>query len=163
LYTSWQGSVDDHTVVLKKSRYSNIWGVLDFATVVRNIQKDGYANDPEYANKLIKIYNAYNLGQYDIGTASPTNKDDNKETKPAENPAGKILWTVQTGAFKVKANAEALRQKLIYKGFKDAFIVYTVADKLYRVQLGAFSVKDNAMKLQNELKAKKIDSFIKQK
>lgn len=38
-------------------------------------------------------------------------------------PEAKTLYRVQIGAFSVKANAEAYKQKAIKAGFKDAFIV----------------------------------------
>ena len=159
-YSNYLESVADHTVFLSKARYKNIHGVLDFVTVAKNIKADGYATSPTYAQTLIDTYNKYNLVQYDIGTAS-TSTSDVKPDTPA--PSSKVIYTVQTGAYRMKANAEAMKSKLVYKGYKDAFIVYTAVDKLYRVQLGAFSIKDNAIKLQKELKSKGIESMIKQK
>ena len=161
-YNNYLESVADHTVFLNRPRYKSIHGVLDFVTVAKNIKADGYATSPTYAQTLIDTYNTYKLGQYDIGTASTITTDPKSDT-PSTPASSKVLYTVQTGAYRIKSNAEAMKSKLIYKGYKDAFIVYTSVDRLYRVQLGAFSVKDNAVKLQKELKAKGIESMIKQK
>ena len=57
-----------------------------------------------------------------------------------EKPSGS-LYRVQTGAFKVKANADAMLAKVKAKGF-DTYMV-KVGD-LYKIQVGAFKVKANA-------------------
>jgi len=50
--------------------------------------------------------------------------DVTAELKKAETPeTPKTLYRVQVGAFSVKANAEAMRDKLIRAGFDDAYIV----------------------------------------
>ena len=71
--------------------------------------------------------------------------------------APKHYWRVQTGAFKVKANADALVAKLKAKGY-DTYIVQ-VGD-YYKVQLGAFSKRENADKLAVQLKLDGFDTYI---
>lgn len=69
----------------------------------------------------------------------------------------KTLYRVQTGAFKQKANADALAAKLKAAGFD----TYTVQiDGLYKVQVGAYSVKANADAISGKLKAAGYDNFI---
>jgi N-acetylmuramoyl-L-alanine amidase CwlA len=67
------------------------------------------------------------------------------------------LFRVQTGAFSVKANADALLAKVKAAGF-DTYMIQ--ADGLYKVQVGAFSVKANADAMMAKLKAKGFDVFI---
>ena len=71
-----------------------------------------------------------------------------------------ILYRVQTGAFRVRANAEAHLTRVKAMGF-DAYI--TSADEggaLYRVQTGAFRVKANAEAYLAEVKATGLDAYI---
>lgn len=75
----------------------------------------------------------------------------------APQPSGKVLYRVQTGAFKVKKNAEALEAKVKAAGF-DTYV--TIVDNMYKVQVGAFSKKDNATALAAKLKAAGFDCFI---
>ncbi len=80
--------------------------------------------------------------------------------KPVEgNTGGNAgLYKVQTGAFAVKGNADALAAKLKAAGF-DTYIV-KVGD-LYKVQVGAYSVKTNADAMLAKLKAAGYsDAFI---
>lgn len=69
----------------------------------------------------------------------------------------KTLYRVQTGAFSVKKNADAMLTKVKKAGF-DAFI--TKIGGLYKVQVGAFSVKANANAQLRKVKAAGFDAFI---
>lgn len=77
--------------------------------------------------------------------------------KPApEKPSGG-LYRVQTGAFKSKANADAMLAKVKAKGF-DTYMV-KVGD-LYKIQVGAFKVKANAEAALKKLQAAGFSGFI---
>lgn len=73
-----------------------------------------------------------------------------------EKPSGS-LYRVQTGAFKVKANADAMLAKVKAKGF-DTYMV-KVGD-LYKIQAGAFKVKANAEAMMKKLQAAGFSAFI---
>ena len=77
--------------------------------------------------------------------------------KPApEKPSGS-LYRVQTGAFKSKANADAMLAKVKAKGF-DTYIVKV--GELYKIQVGAFKVKANAEAMMKKLQAAGFSAFI---
>lgn len=77
--------------------------------------------------------------------------------KPApEKPSGG-LYRVQTGAFKSKANADAMLTKVKAKGF-DTYMVK--AGDLYKIQVGAFKVKANAEAMMKKLQAAGFSAFI---
>lgn len=66
-YPSWQESVNDHSsLFLRLDRYANLRGEKDYATACRNVQADGYATAPNYADSLIKLIEQYNLAKYDV-------------------------------------------------------------------------------------------------
>ena len=67
------------------------------------------------------------------------------------------IYRVQTGAFKDRANADALLKKIKAAGF-DTYMVK--ADNLYKIQVGAFSKKANADTIVSKLKAAGFDAFI---
>jgi len=79
-----------------------------------------------------------------------------KKEKPPQAKPG-VLYRVQTGAFKNKANADALLAKVKAAGF-DTYMIQ--ADGLYKVQVGAFSVKSNADAMAKKLKSKGFDVYI---
>lgn len=66
-YNTWQESFDDHAKLLTTaSRYANCLNYKnDPDQFARELQKAGYATDPEYASKLISTMRANNLYQYD--------------------------------------------------------------------------------------------------
>lgn len=76
---------------------------------------------------------------------------------PAPQPSGKVLYKVQTGAFKNKANAEMLSAQVNTAGFK-SIVVYIGG--LYKVQVGAYSKKENADQQAAKLKAAGFNCFI---
>lgn len=82
---------------------------------------------------------------------------DGLKDKPKEDNTSKVLYRVQTGAFKNKANADALLAKVKAAGF-DTYMIQ--ADGLYKVQVGAFSVKSNADAMAKKLKSKGFDVYI---
>ncbi len=64
-YNSWQESIEDHGRLLQNSRYAKAMAVKnDPDQFARELQKAGYATDPEYASKLISIMKSNNLYQY---------------------------------------------------------------------------------------------------
>lgn len=73
-----------------------------------------------------------------------------------EKPSGS-LYRVQTGAFKVKANADAMLAKVKAKGFS-AYV--TKVGELYKIQVGAFKVKANAEAMMKKLQAAGFSAFI---
>ncbi len=83
------------------------------------------------------------------------------DDKPAPSPSPEVpsgtLYRVQTGAFKNRANADALEAKLKKDGF-DTYMV--TADGLYKVQVGAYSKKANADSMAAKLKAKGYETYI---
>jgi flagellar rod assembly protein/muramidase FlgJ len=64
-YNSWQESIEDHGRLLQNARYAaamrNAGNPDQFA---RELQRAGYATDPEYASKLISIMKSNNFYQY---------------------------------------------------------------------------------------------------
>lgn len=75
----------------------------------------------------------------------------------APQQASKVLYRVQTGAFKNKSNAQVLEAKIKNAGFATYI---TKVDGLYKVQVGAYSNKKNANAQAAKLKAAGFDCFV---
>ena len=67
------------------------------------------------------------------------------------------LYYVQTGAYKVKSNADAQLAKVKAAGF-DAIL--KKSGELYRVQVGAYSKRENAVAMEKKLKAAGFPTYI---
>lgn len=78
-------------------------------------------------------------------------------TPPPVPPEAKTLYYVQTGAYSIKANADAQYHKVKAAGF-DAII--KKAGNLYRVQVGAYSVRANADAQAAKLKAAGFETYV---
>lgn len=85
-YKHAEESYEDHSLFLQKERYKPLFEleVTDYKGWARTLRQCGYATDPGYAGKLIKIIEDYNLTRFD--SAAPSNK---KSTTPTavEAPA----------------------------------------------------------------------------
>jgi len=69
------------------------------------------------------------------------------------------FFRVQVGAFRLRANAEALAKQLSRDGFKASI---SQTSDLYKVQIGAFGDRKEANRLAKELKAKRYDVLVTQ-
>lgn len=87
--------------------------------------------------------------EQDIKSAMQT-----EQTKPNVSD---VLYRVQTGAFKNKANAESLAIKLKNAGY-DTYVV--IVGDLYKVQVGAFSKKENADAMADKLTKDGYETYI---
>ena len=66
VYNNWNESINDHSrLFLKYDRYANLRGEKDYRTACRNVQADGYATSPTYADSLIKVIEMYKLYEWD--------------------------------------------------------------------------------------------------
>jgi len=84
-YNSWEESITDHSAfLLANPRYAAVVGERDYRKACAAIQKAGYATDPGYAAKLIKLIETYGLTAYD--------KTDVFETYTVVK--GDTLWSI---------------------------------------------------------------------
>lgn len=66
VYDSWRDSVRDHSLLLAGNpRYSNVLKERDYRCACQELQRAGYATDPQYADKLIRIIEGSELTRFD--------------------------------------------------------------------------------------------------
>ena len=86
-YGSWEESVADHSALLTgAARYKAVVGERDYKTACRAIKAAGYATDPQYADKLIRLIESYGLTAYD-GAGQAGAGGGSNTTAGAGNPA----------------------------------------------------------------------------
>lgn len=68
-YAKAEDSFEDHSKFLKRARYQSLFEleVTDYKGWAHGLKQCGYATDPGYAGKLIKIIEDYGLTKYDGG------------------------------------------------------------------------------------------------
>ena len=65
-YPSWLESVADHSRLFNTNkRYANLRGCTNYKEACTNVQADGYATSPTYANTLINTIEKYKLYEWD--------------------------------------------------------------------------------------------------
>lgn len=65
-YPSWVESIADHSALFNRlERYKNLRGCTDFVQACKNVQNDGYATSPTYAQTLINTIQKYKFNLWD--------------------------------------------------------------------------------------------------
>ena len=71
IYDSYEASIRAHARLFQKgtswdaNQYSHVLAAKNYRAQARALVKDGYATDPNYADKLIKLIEEYNLDRFD--------------------------------------------------------------------------------------------------
>lgn len=135
-------------------KYRVVQGLTDPLNVISAISRGGYATDPGYVEKVMRIINTYDLTKYDIAAGAVTFWY--RVAQDFKN--GKYIG--QTGAFQSKDNAINAAKEAGLNAYDPAgTLIYTSARDHYAVQrrlsevkyrLGLFSNLDNAKRLANE-------------
>ena len=90
-YDSWEESVADHSALLTGlARYRAVVGETCFIKACRAVHAAGYATDPQYADKLIRLIKMYSLYGYDY-IAEPGGGESDK----SENLADAVLTAMK--------------------------------------------------------------------
>jgi LysM repeat protein len=102
-YKNVEDSYEDHALFLaERPRYADLFklNIKNYQGWAKGLQKSGYATDPAYANRLIKLIEDYELYRYDSGDTPADRKSEvavkksksAKETfvikRPVENTGG---------------------------------------------------------------------------
>lgn len=65
-YPDWLSSIKDHSAMFNRmERYKNLRGETNYRTACLNVQRDGYATSPVYADSLIRLIETYHLEEWD--------------------------------------------------------------------------------------------------
>ena len=108
VYGSADESFRDHSDFLRyRDRYKFLFEneLTDYKAWAHGLKKAGYATDPQYASKLIKIIEDYNLSQYDRMTVGDAVALDGEEAPAPESE------TVTAGEKAPKQKAGKVRAK----------------------------------------------------
>lgn len=84
-YPNWSTSILDYGAFLTgKDRYKDAIGVKDYRIQIERIHKAGYATDPNYSEKVIRIIEEYDLHKWDLITFIHDFEGIEKVEKPKE-------------------------------------------------------------------------------
>ena len=102
-YPSFKESIKDHgNFLVVNSRYANLLWNNNYAQVARDLQSDGYATDPNYANTLISVIEYNNLNRFDNMNATGNTMSAvaiSTVATPTTQSQNEDLGTAKTGAY----------------------------------------------------------------
>lgn len=162
VYIDYENCIRDYEMFLlhvKDSdgyKYRKVSGMTNAKDVITAISKGGYATDPNYITKILKLIEENNFTKYDkeLGIS------ENISLEPAPIPelSENEYYRVQVGSFAKKSGATKFAKTVNDKGFPTTI---KKGDDVYRVQVGAYKRLANAKKKLEELKAAGFtDAFI---
>ena len=137
-YRTVQESYEDHSLFLKKPRYSRLftYHITDYKSWARGLKACGYATSPTYAQSLIRIIEMYSLHQFD--TRKPVRHVSNPATVLATTNArgqeGRISKAYLRRLAHNKIREEKIpaffRKHAVYHNNENYFIVVQEGDDL---------------------------------
>ena len=71
-YSSWQASMLAHAQLLRqgtswnKGQYAHVLAAKTYQEAAKGLVTDGYATDPDYAEKLVQVIEKYHLQRFDL-------------------------------------------------------------------------------------------------
>lgn len=88
-YKNAGDSFEDHSIFLKQPRYKFLYDykITNYKAWAKGLKKAGYATDPKYPKRLIKLIEDNNLDQYDREALKMAKKGKKPKRKPKENPS----------------------------------------------------------------------------
>ncbi|WP_239256175.1 GW domain-containing glycosaminoglycan-binding protein [Listeria ilorinensis] len=119
-YPSWSASVHDHTMLLVNgtswdpAHYSKVVNAKTYQEAANELQKAGYATDPNYPAKLINIIETYDLDQYDKLYDVISNERVYYGYATIKTTDGHAVWTRPYGT----ENAQFVNDLSAYSGKK---------------------------------------------
>ena len=150
-YTDYENCITDYEMFLLhvmsggQYKYRKVISTNNPKEVITIISKGGYATDPSYITKVLKIIEENELTKYDIQVGAIKTEVPLINTEAFDG-----FYRVQIGAFTKRVNARRFAKEAKANGL--TVIVKKVND-VYRVQAGAYKELKNAKKKLKEVKA----------
>ena len=123
-YTSWNDSVVDHAKFFtstewRKNNYRKVVNETDYRIAAQELKNAGYATDPSYAGKLIRLIETYKLYEWD---EMSTNAISTIENKGVASHDPKVDLAI-TGFNNATGSYDVIISNLIAsRGFKEVLV-----------------------------------------
>ena len=101
-YTSWNDSVVDHAKFFtstewRKNNYRKVVNETDYRIAAQELKNAGYATDPNYPGKLIRLIEAYKLYEWDAMCNNSISTVENEGVE-SQNPRADLAITALNNA-----------------------------------------------------------------
>jgi len=164
-YASVSESYTDHSLFLTtRKRYSNLFelDIMDYQAWARTLKQDGYATNPQYADRLISLIERFNIARLDTmwqtsgKYVQPTETNDTKpvaeNNKPAEKPAttekhGKKVFTA-VGS-ENPADQSPFTYRKVFKNNNTYFVIAEKGDTYEKIAQDILVMAENLRKFND--------------
>ena len=123
-YTSWNDSVVDHAKFFtstewRKNNYRKVVNETDYRIAAQELKNAGYATDPSYPGKLIRLIEAYKLYEWDAMCNNSISTVENEGVE-SQNPRADLAITGlnnATGSYDL-----VISNLIVPRGFKEVLV-----------------------------------------
>ena len=164
-YTSVSESYTDHSLFLTtRKRYSNLFelDIMDYQAWARTLKQDGYATNPQYADRLISLIERFNIarldtmwqtsGKYVQTTDSTTAKPVAENKKPAAKPtttekSGKKVFTALGSEY--PSDQSPFTYRKVFKNNNTYFVIAEKGDTYEKISQDIMVMCENLRKFND--------------
>lgn len=164
-YPSVSDSYTDHSLFLtSRKRYSNLFelDIMDYKAWARTLKQDGYATNPQYADRLISLIERFNIARLDTlwmnkefpNLVNVTNKKTEQQTtKPTQDPAPStnnsenIVFTAIGKDY--PADASPFTYRKVFKNNNTYFVIAEKGDTYEKIAQDILVMSDNLRKFND--------------
>lgn len=170
-YKKAEDSFRDHALFLQRARYQKLFDlpITDYKGWAHGLKQCGYATDPAYASKLIKLIEDYNLMQYvqegkiqdkssSVGDKNKTTdkktktpKEKNEGVKPQANETETpTVVTTKTGKGKVLQTVDLCFEHRIMRNNGKRYVVAREGDTFQSIAY-EFNMYESTVRRYNDI------------
>lgn len=163
-YASVEESYNDHSLFLTtRKRYSNLFelDIMDYKSWARTLKQDGYATNPQYADRLISLIERFNIASLDTiwqktygkcPLTEPASKPVADNTKPAEKPSssnkhGKKVFTAIGSEY--PSDQSPFTYRKVFKNNNTYFVIAEEGDTYEKIAQDILVMSENLRKFND--------------
>lgn len=164
-YPSVAESYTDHSLFLtNRKRYSNLFqlDIMDYKSWARTLKQDGYATNPQYADRLISLIERFNIARLDtiyyqrkygeLPVAVVESKPVVQNPKPVEKPAepqkpGKKVFTAIGSEY--PSDESPFTYRKVFKNNNTYFVIAEKGDTYEKIAQDILVMSGNLRKFND--------------
>jgi LysM repeat protein len=165
-YASVSESYNDHSLFLtSRKRYSNLFelDIMDYKSWARTLKQDGYATNPQYADRLISLIERFNIARLDTlyqqrygdSTLLAQNRPTEQTSKPAAQTASQSSTDTQgTKVFtaigsEFPSDQSPFTYRKVFKNNNTYFVIAEKGDTYEKIAQDILVISDNLRKFND--------------
>ena len=171
-YASVEDSYNDHSLFLtNRKRYSNLFqlDIMDYQSWARTLKQDGYATNPQYADRLISLIERFNIARLDTlyqqtygsgnsplaagqSQTKPTqpSESSSSNTKPkptgTEKPGKKVFTAIGS---EYPSDQSPFTYRKVFKNNNTYFVIAEKGDTYEKIAQDILVMADNLRKFND--------------